>query len=273
MKTIQRTILVALIGVFLMSNSVIAQEKEKEFFITVTKLHWNMDLDNFKMDEWKAIEKEYLDKVVKKNDLIIGQEFLLHYFTEDNTELLFVTTFDSWEGIEKANAKSIELEKLAWPDEKTRKAYFEKKDAYYTPNHSDEIYKTYIGGKMPKASFDKPMMYYIRVSHFDFPKDGTQKEFDELRNKYLEAVTFKNDFIKAYYPNIHAWGANKTEFTEVFVVESLADLEKSMDKNEELFKATWKDETKRKDFDKKMSKYFNGVHGDYIYRLVPELTK
>jgi len=99
------------------------------------------------------------------------------------------------------------------------------------------------------------------------------KTFDELRNKYLDAVTFKNDFIKAYYPNTHAWGANNTEFTEVYVVESLGDIESAFKKDEELFKAAWKDEAQRKDFDKKIEKYFTGVHRDYIYRLVPELSK
>ena len=84
MKTIKQTFLIAVFGMLLWSNSSIAQE-EKSYLITVTKVHWNMDLKNFNFDEWKATEKEYLDKVVKKNPLIINQEILLHYFTADNT--------------------------------------------------------------------------------------------------------------------------------------------------------------------------------------------
>lgn len=272
MKTIKQTFLVALLGLLLMSNVTIAQEA-KSYLITVTKLHWNMDLENFSMDEWKAVEKEYLDKVVKKNEFIIGQEFLMHKFTADNTELLFVTTYENWDAIDKASKRSAELEKLAWPDEKKANTYFEKKDNYYARNHSDEIYETMTGAKLPKANFDKEMVYYVRVSHFAYPKDGTNKEFEELRAKYFDAVTNKNDFIKAYYPNYHAWGANKTEFTEVFVLESVADLDKSFDKNRDLFRATWNDDDKRKDYNKKFGKYLTGVHGDYIYTLVPELSK
>jgi hypothetical protein len=148
-----------------------------------------------------------------------------------------------------------------------------KKDAYYAPNHSDEIYNAFPGAKNPPANFTKPMLFYVRKSHWNWPKDGTQKEFDELRNKYLSEVTYKNEFIKAYYPNSHAWGANNTEFTEVFVAESLADIEKGLQKNQELFKLAWSDEAKAKDFEDKYDKYFTGVHGDYIYRSVPELTK
>ncbi len=94
-----------------------------------------------------------------------------------------------------------------------------------------------------------------------------------MRDKYLNAVTYKNDYIKAYYPNVHAWGANNTEFTEVFVVDSLGDIEKAFDKDDELVKATWNDDAKIKDFDSKYNRYFTGIHGDYIYHSIPELSK
>lgn len=272
MKTIKQTFLATLFGVCLMSNSSIAQD-EKQYFVTATKLHWNMNNETFSMDEWKAVEKEYLDKVVKKNPLILAQDVLIHYFTADNTELILVTTYESWDAIEKAGAKDDELIKAAWPDEKARTAFFEKKGNYYAHNHSDEIYKTFPGAKIPKANFDKPMLYYVRESVFAYPKEGDIKEFTDLRKQYLDAVILKNDFIKAYYPNVHAWGADNTNFTEVFVVESLCDLEKALDKNGELFKATWNTDEKGKEYGKKAEKYFTGVHRDYIYRSVPELAK
>lgn len=291
MKTIKHTIVAVLSLVLLWCQPMLAQDKkakaktqdktktaekpaeEKHYIITVTTLHWNMDMKDFSMDAWKAGEKEYLDKVTKKNDLVVGQEVLLHYFTEDNTEILWVTMYESWDNIEKAWQKDNELAKAAWPDDKARGAFFEKRDAYYAPQHSDEIYNAFAGAKNPPANFTKQMLYYVRKSHFAWPKDGTQKEFMELRNKYLTEVINKNDFIKGYYPNTHAWGANSTEFTEVFVLESMCDIEKSFDKNRELFKAAWPDDAKAKEFEDKYDKYFTGVHGDYIYRSVPELTK
>ena len=264
--------LAAIFGFLLVSSPTQAQA-EKNYLVTVTKLHWNMNLENFSMDEWIAVEKEYLDKVVKKNEFIIGQEILMHNFTADNTELLLVTTYDNWDAIEKANDRSDELEKAAWPDEKARKAYFEKRSKYYAHNHSDEIYATMTGAKLPSGNFDKDVLYYVRVSHFAYPKDGSEKEFNELRKQYFDAVTSKNDLIKAYFPNRHAWGADNTQFTEVFVVESLADLDSALNKNRELFKAAWNTEAKQKEFGDKFGKYTTGVHGDYIYKLVHQLTK
>ena len=66
MKTIKSTLFVVLFGTVLLSTSLNAQE-EKTNFVTATTLHWNMNLENFSMDEWKATEKEYFDKVIKKN--------------------------------------------------------------------------------------------------------------------------------------------------------------------------------------------------------------
>lgn len=264
--------LAAILGLLLMGNTGFAQE-EKSYLVTVVKLHWNMNLENFSMDEWKAVEKEYLDKVVKKNEFIIGQEILMHHYTADNTELLLVTTYENWGAIEKAGDRNDELVKAAWSDEKGRKAFFEKRTKYYARHHSDEIYATMPGGKLPKGNFDKDMVYYVRVGHFAYPKDGTEKEFNELSKQYFDAVINKNDLIKAYYPNRHAWGADNTEFTEVYVVESLADLENALNKSRDLFRAAWTDDAKRKAFGDKMDKYDTGVHGDYIYKSVHELTK
>lgn len=289
MKTMKRTLFAAIIGLLLFGNPAMAQDKKvtksktpetpakpaepKQRLLTVTTMHRNMDDKSLTMDGWKAIEKEYFNKVIMKNDLILGYEILTHYFTADNTELLLVKVYDSWEAIEKASNKEDELIKAAWPDEKARTAFFDKRQRYYAPNHSDEIYASFPGAKVPSANFTKPMLFYIRKSHWANPKDGTEKEFNELRNKYLSEVTRKNDFIKAYYPNVHAWGADNTEFTEVIVVETLADIEKAFDKDDELFKATWADEAKAKAFDDNYNKYFTGVHGDYIYRSIPELSK
>lgn len=271
MKTI-KTLLATVFAVLLLSNSSIAQE-EKSFLITVTKSHWNLDLKDFKIDEWKAVEKEYLDKVVKKNPLIIGQDVLMHHFTPDNTEVLLVRMYESWDAIEKAGAKDDELVKAAWPDEKARKAFFDKKNQYYAGKHSDEIYASIPGAKVHKGTFEKDMVYYVRVSHFANYIEGTDKEFTDLSKQYFDAVTNKNDLIKAYYPNRHAWGADNTEFTEVYIVDSLADVDSALKKDGDLFKAHWKDEKSRKEFDDKFDKYFTGVHGDYIYKSVHELSK
>lgn len=289
MKNVTRTFLAVLFVVSLIGNPMFAQKKKDkaaakeaapkteteppQFLITVTTMHINMDNKNGSVADWKALEKEYFDKVIAKNELIVAHHTLNHYFTADNSEVLMVSVYKTWSDIEKAGDRNYELTKAAWPDEKARKAYFEKKNAYYTNEHSDEIYAAYPGGKDFAAKPTKSMLFYVRKSHFSFPKNGTEKEFDELYKQYLTAVTNKNDVIKAFYPSVHAWGSDRTEFVEVFVVDSLSDIEKMFDKDDELIDANWADEAKRKEYNASLDKYFSGIHGDYIYRSVPELSK
>jgi hypothetical protein len=106
-----------------------------------------------------------------------------------------------------------------------------------------------------------------------FPEGGTQKEIGELLGEYVHKVINKNTAIMGYYPSRHAWGSDGRDFIEAFVVKSFCDVVNALDKDTELAKAAWPDETKRKEFFGKMDKYFDGFHADYIFRSVPELTK
>ncbi|NUY80670.1 hypothetical protein HUK80_07170 [Flavobacterium sp. MAH-1] len=270
MKTIKTILSMLLLA--LPTWPAIAQEF-KEQFVTSTKMHRNVTGENLTRAEWLSLEKEYFDKVISKNEFIVGHRVLMHYFTPDNTEFLVQSTYDSWEAIEKANTRTDDLVKKGWPDEKARKTFFEKRWKYYQPQHSDEIYSTMAGGRMPKAKSDKPQIFYMRVNYWGTPKDGTQKEFDELNKQFVEAVFYKNDLIKGYMPLVHAWGADNMQYTEIFVVDAMCDLEKAIDKNDELFKAKWDTEAKRKEFETKFDKYFDGRHGDFIFQSVPELAK
>ncbi len=274
MKPTNRLSIVAFTMLMLFSTTIFAQDEAKRpMYVVATTMHWNMDYEDFDMDKWKATEKEYMDKVTKKNDLVMSARFYMHHFTEDNTELIYVQTYASWDDIDKAGEKNEELAKAAWPDETARKEFFKKRDAYYSNNHSDEIYATMSGAKDMTAAPTKDMIMYLRRSHFAFPKDGTMKEFNEVHNEYVENVFHKNDLIKGYYPNRHAWGSDKTEFVEAFLINEMDDLDDMLKKNGELFKAHWSDETKRKEYGKKAGKYFTGVHGDYLYTMIHGISE
>lgn len=253
-----------LILTFMSCIGMFAQEDPKPVFITVTTLHRNLDTDR---KDWKQTEQEYFDKVTSKNDLILGSEILNHYFTENSSEVLLVSVFKTWEDIEKANDVSNELIKKAWPDEKIRKAFFDKYNTYYSPMHSDEIYSSIAGSKEFKPTSKEPMVVYIRKSQMSLNGQGKGlKEFNEK-------ITMNNPYIKGYYPNRHAWGSDSRDFLEAYYYDSLSDLEKSSDKQTELIKTTWPKEEDRKVFFEGLNKAFTGIHGDFIYHNEPTLSK
>lgn len=274
MKTTTNLKFIAIASIMLLLNfSVFAQnEANMPKYISVTTMHWNMDKEDFDMDAWKAVEKEYLQKVVSKNEHILSASYYTHLFTPDNSEVLHVQTYPSWEAIEKAADRTDELIKEAWPNEKARDDYFKNREDYFSVNHSDEIYAPLGGAKLVPKDNTKDLVLYVRKTYFTFPEDGTEKEFDEMRGEHFGKVVSKNEYIKGYYPSVHAWGSNKTEFIEAFFVDSMCDLDKMFDKNGELIDQAWPGDS-GKQRGKKWGKYFTGVHGDAAYTLVAELSK
>lgn len=276
MKTTRQSLIVIAVFLLLFSTASFSQGEVPQGpqYITVTTMHWNMDLEDFSMEKWKAVEKEYLDNVTMKNEFVMGVSFFLHRYTADNTELIYVQSYASWEDIDKASDRNGELARAAWTDDDTRASFFKKRNAYYDNYHSDEIYATLPGAKiMSHAAATEDMICYVRKSHFAFPDSGSSREFNALSKEITENIINKNDHLKAYYPSVHAWGADRTEFVEAFFVNSLADLEKMDARRVELIKEHWSDEATRKAFGKKRDKYFTGVHGDFIYTFVAGLSK
>ncbi len=86
MKTIKRVFLTMLVFALFANMNSFAQEEEKEFepvFLTITTMYRTPNLS-----DWLEIEKEYFDKVIMKNDLIIGSGVYFYYFSTDDTEVI-----------------------------------------------------------------------------------------------------------------------------------------------------------------------------------------
>ncbi|MFD1161005.1 MULTISPECIES: hypothetical protein [Hwangdonia] len=264
MKTTNQFLTAIVLALLLISpTTILAQDDAPKGpeYISVTKMYWNKNYEGTP-EEWRANEKEYMDKVTKKNEYVIGAGYYTHLFTENSNEVLYVQSYPNWEALDKASARNSELEKEAWPDEEARKAFLKKLNGAYSIFHSDEIYATMDGAKHMEKAPEKDMVLYLRQSKMTYTQDGTFKEFQALRKKLLDGVIYKNEFIKAYYPSIHAWGADRRDMNEAIILESLGDLHKLFDRNVELMKEVFTEEES-----KAFGKYFKS-HGDYLYTII-----
>jgi hypothetical protein len=258
---------------FLSIFQLYAQE-EAPRIVTIARAHWDMTNENFSMEEWKKVESEYHEKVTLKNEYIVASVVLLHYYTPDNSEILFASVYSNWDNVEKAVGRNRELAREAWPNDEERQAFFDKQSSYYSNMHSDEIYSSMTLAKYLSEKPTERMIYYFRTSHTNWPEDGDIEEIRALRKEYVENVIHKNEKIQAYYPMRHLYGADSRERTEIFVMKSMADLEEMNDtRMEDLVNAHWPDEEKRKEFFKALNRYRSPWHGDLIYSSVPELMK
>lgn len=275
MRTTIRIAFVVILLLFPLNSEIFAQESAPSMpaYVSVTTLYWNMDKEDFDMAKWTAGEKEYLEKVTKKNEHIISAGFYLHLYSETNMEIKYVQTYASWDGMDKATARNAELEKAAWPDKANRDALAKERASYYIDMHSDEIYAPIPGGKPMMSKPTSDMVVYVRVTKMAYPDEGSQAEFSEMFTEFAQTTIHKNDRIKGYYPSVHAWGSDRRDMIEAFYIESTDDLDNLNDGNTDLIKAHWPDETAREAFFKKYNTYFTGEHGDYIYTYLVELSK
>ncbi|MFA8435539.1 MAG: hypothetical protein ACEPOZ_13555 [Marinifilaceae bacterium] len=115
-----------------------AQVSEGNFFIVTT---WKTVMpQDGNAAERDSLLMEWIVDVLRKNDKIISEKSLRHFYGSDLRDWVIITEYKSWADIEASWKKSEELMKLKWPDEKERGMYFKKLMKYF-PEHSDEIYR------------------------------------------------------------------------------------------------------------------------------------
>ena len=276
MKTRILNSISALIILLLVWTPLTAQDGSAPAYLTVTTLFWNMDRedsDNEGYNDWLEVEKEYLEKVTKKNEYLMSVSFFMHLYSATSNESKYVQVYGSWADIEKAQNRNAELEKEAWPDEAKRTAFLENRQSFYQDYHTDEILVPFPAAKGLTEAPTEDMVTYVRTSKMAYPSDGSQEEFTDLHKTFIQLTVLDNDKIKAYYPNMHGWGSDRRDFIEAFYLDSTDDLNDLTEGNSDAFKAKWPELEDRQAFFKKYNRYFTGEHGDAIYTRIAELSK
>ena len=269
MKSIIKNLLVValFIGAF---NSGFSQDKE--VYITATTAHWNWDNDGSN-ERWLELEKAWHDNVVVKNEHILSSGVYHHMYTEDNSEVVFITVYPTWNDIELAGKRASELAKEAWPDDEERSKTGQERNAYYSTYHSDEIWVSLPNTKFIGEVVDGPYVILVVTKHLAFPDDADSEEFAALDKEFHGNVTHKNPHLLGFYPTKHIWGSDGREVTHVYAVKDMAALTAMQDAIGELVEAHWPDEEARKEFFKKYNRYYTPFHSDKIFQSEPELLK
>ena len=257
--------------IFLHNYKIFGQEatdESKPVYVTVTTLQ---GVDKFDFEAWKEIEEEYYEKVTSKIDLIRSHEVLMSYFAPQFGEIKVINVINSWEDILTVNERRLELIEEAWPDEEERKAFFEKQNSFYKSKHSDEIYLTseYAKNLTKEPGQNTPFVYMMKRNILsDTEDDDSYANYE----RYFEEVIKNNNKILAYYPFSHFWGEDSREFVELFVFDSLSDIELSQYESNALLNKLTTDEEERKQF---LASIFSAIDSQktFIYRNIPSLSK
>ncbi|AUS05461.1 hypothetical protein C1A40_08255 [Tamlana carrageenivorans] len=257
---------------FFYAETICAQSGQAPKFMTTTTLSWNQNLEHLDLAEWKAIEKEYLEKVIKKNEYILGSSFYKPQLSGSSGELVLVRVYGSWAAIERAVERNAELEKIAWPNEKALKDFKRKQRSFYTHDHADEIYSV-LPIMKPVQDWSKDMVCYVRTKHLNFPEDGKKEEVENIIKEDFEKLIKDNAIVKGYFTYRHAWGAHGSELKNAYFLSSISDLQKLFESVPDLEKKAWPTDHLRKKREHMMNKYFTNVYRDDVYTFVSGLSK
>ncbi|KAB1067965.1 hypothetical protein F6U93_08470 [Tamlana haliotis] len=273
MKTIKNSLTcMAVLLMLFYSETVLAQSTQTPKYMTSTTLSWNQDKTNIDMDEWKAIEQEYLEKVIKKNEYILASSFYKPQLSGSSGELILVRVYGSWMAIEKAAQRNLELEKAAWGNEQKLKEFKKKQRSFYSHDHSDEIYSVLPIMKEIK-DWSHDMVCYVRTQYLTFPEDGKTEEVIGVLQDDFDKMVKDNNLIKGFFTYRHAWGANGSELKNAYFLSSISDLDKMFQNLRELEKNVWQSDAALEKHQEMVRKYFVGTHTDNVYTFVSGLSK
>ena len=98
--------------------------------------------ENGSIKERDSLVAVYNNNVVKKNEYILSHKEYTHWFTGNNRDYMVIEEYKDFDSMEKSFERNTELEKLAWPDEKKAKEFFDKMGGYFENWHGDALYRT-----------------------------------------------------------------------------------------------------------------------------------
>ena len=116
---------------------------------------------------------------------------------------------------------------------------------------------------------------FVHVTHIKtiWPEGGSAKERDSLVAIYTENVIKKNANILSHREYQHFFTSDSKDYMIIEEYKNFAAWEASNKMTEELEKAAFPDEKKRKEYFAAMDKYFEKWHGDALFTTNPKLNK
>jgi chromosome condensin MukBEF ATPase and DNA-binding subunit MukB len=137
MKKMILMMAVALPLLFQFSN-LNAQAAKSTVFTVQTRYVKSM-MDSTERAALGALLQEYHTKVTMKNELVLSEKTMWHFWTDDSREVVTITEYADWSAIEKAGDRDDELMNQAWPDSKQRAEFNKKLNSYFS-HHKDAIF-------------------------------------------------------------------------------------------------------------------------------------
>jgi len=116
-------------------------------------------------------------------------------------------------------------------------------------------------------------VFIVQTFKAKLPDGGTGAERDSLLMERIENVVKKNDKILSQRHFRHYFGQDSRDWIVITEYRNFADFEVADSLNGQLARKHWPDDKKRAEANRKLGSYFEPMHSDEVYRIVPKFTK
>ena len=116
-------------------------------------------------------------------------------------------------------------------------------------------------------------VFIVQTFKAKMPEGGTAAERDSLYMEWVENVAKKNEKILSHRDFRHYFGQDSRDWIVITEYRSLTDFEATDSINVQLARKRWPDDKKRADFNQKLFRYWEPIHADEVYRILPKFSK
>lgn len=266
-------LMLAVCGIFAVLKTAHAQDDERHFLIISYK---TIMPDGGSAAERDSLESIFTEAVIRKNDKILSQQSMQHYYGPDSRDWIVVRECASWADLDAARLENRKLSRETWPDRPEREAFFKELNKYWLPMHGDEIY---VGldkfekhaTQMPSA--DENHIFTMNTTKITRPDGGSVARRDSLLTLEHEAITMKNDKIISQRILTHRYGSDRRDWITVTEYAKWEDIAEAATMSRNLRRERWPDEAERSALRDEVDSYFLLQHSDQIYTGLSKFEK
>ncbi len=141
MKHLTQIFAIIIVAFLFLNKSSYAQDGNVIYVQT-----WDFEMpDDGSWAEFDSLSALVTKNVVSKNDKILSQRIVRHFWGSNSRQLIFIREYANIEDVVRDDDTGTKLFEAAWKTEEERKAFSDAYGKYFRGEHSDEIYSEIPG--------------------------------------------------------------------------------------------------------------------------------
>jgi hypothetical protein len=257
--------------IWLLCSVVLFAQYNPDNHVVTTSMYYLKVNEDGSADELNKLMEDEFKKMNRVDKQLVSLMVLGHSITGSWNEIVQVAEWKSIADADKSTVDTGLLRKKARPNDKKRKAFYEKYGKYWSSKHKDIGMDELVINRVKRNKKRMDENTIVTVQEFYMKpmsqvEGGTVKEREALFDEYHNKVIMKNDKILSRKELRHYWSGSLGGGTNPFVIMTeFANIDDMINRTSDGRKTSqkaWPDDDDRSAFFEKRNKYLVPGHKD-----------